>query len=149
MQEALDELIGSMLQQQRTQETTRLLWGRPQQIHRRRETLPQGGSHIVKGGPELEEGGMLATISMEAAELWFTVTAVPGMWGQRASLLPLIFICSTVCFAFKSLAEHEALDTPWMAQEPVHILKTRDPFSKLGGSGTQRDDIWRGCVCAE
>lgn len=63
--------------------------------------------------------------------------------------LPLIFICSTVCFAFKSLAEHEALDTPWVAQEPVHILKTQDPFSKLTGSRTQKDDVWRRWVCAE
>lgn len=70
---------------------------------------------------------VVVSVSMEAAWPWFTVTAAPGMWGQqarRAGPLPLIFICSTVCFAFQSLAEREALDTPWMAQEPVHILKT-------------------------
>lgn len=81
-------------------------------------------------------GGMLAIMRMDAAWLWFTVTALPGMWGQqarRASRLPLILICSTVCFAFKSLAEHEALDIPWMAHKPVYILKTQDPFSKLKG----------------
>lgn len=82
---------------------------------------------------------------MEAAWPWFTVTAAPGMWGQQARqarLLPLIFICSTVCFEFKSFAEREALDTPWMVQEPVRILKTHDPLSKVRGSRTERDDVW-------
>lgn len=94
----------------------------------------------------------VVSMSTEAAWPWFTVTAPPGMWGQqarRARLLPLIFICSTVCFAFKSLAEREALDTPWMAQDPVHFLKTQDPFSKLRGSRTERDDVWRGTFYAE
>lgn len=94
-------------------------------------------------------------ISIEAAWLWFSVTAPLGMWGQQARqarLPPLIFICFTVCFAFKSLAEREALDTPWMAQDPVHFfffLKTQDPFSKLRGSRTEKDDVWRGRSCAE
>lgn len=77
---------------------------------------------VLRGSVALRCWGRKADMSTEAAGQWFTVTAPLGMWGQQASqarLLPLIFICSTVCFAFKSLAEHKALDTPWMAQ--VHF----------------------------
>lgn len=87
------------------------------------ETLARRGcSHVTEGGGltlTLNPRGGASAWTWKPSWPWFTVTAAPGMWGQqarRARLLPLIFICSTVCFAFQSLAEHEALDTPWMAQ---------------------------------
>lgn len=81
------------------------------------------------------------SVSTEAARPWFTVTAAPGMWGQqarRARLLPLIFICSTVCLAFKSLAEREALDTPWMARGPHPLFKDPGSFFKAKGIRDRR-----------
>lgn len=83
------------------------------------------------------------SMSTEAARPWLTVTAPLGMWGQQARqarLLPLIFICSTVCFAFKSLAEREALDTPWMAQDHGPLFK--DPGSFFKAKGIQDEEGW-------
>lgn len=107
----------------------------------------QRGAVMVSGGwwPLVGGGG----VGCGRDSLWQHRLACEDSRPGGQGSLPLIFICSTVCFGFKSLAEHEALDTPWVAQEPVHILKTQDPFSKLTGSRTQRDDVWRRWVCAE
>ena len=92
------------------------------------------------GGCQREHGSCMAVIHCDSSA-WHVRTA-----GQTGKAAALIFICSTVCFAFKSLAEREALDTPWMAQDPFHFLKTRDSFSKLRGIQDRERRCLKGTV---
>lgn len=65
-----------------------------------------------------------------------------GVWRVRTAAWPAAFwslFSPPSVLHLRALLRHQALDTPWMAQDFVHFLKIQDPFSKQKGiSGQSR-----------
>lgn len=110
-----------------------------------------GGPEVVsKGGRWGERAAAWARKLHGCDSLWQHHLACEdsGPGRQGCCCLWSLFAPPSVLHLRALLSVRHWIHLEWF-RDPVHFLKTQDPFSKQKrGPRTERDDVWRGRLCA-